>query len=67
MALVTGDGFGYSKCIRISYAASMGEIDEALAEVRELRAPSLYTPSWGAVFSCSAAQFVVGVLGAFTP
>nr|AIT70240.1 aspartate aminotransferase [Petalonia fascia] len=32
VALVTGDGFGYSKCIRISYAASMEEIDEALAE-----------------------------------
>ena len=34
MALVTGDGFGYPKGIRISYAASMEDIDEALGEVR---------------------------------
>lgn len=34
VALVTGDGFGYPKGIRISYAASMEDIDEALGEVR---------------------------------
>eukprot|EP00903_Cladosiphon_okamuranus_P005828 g5769.t1 len=32
VALVTGDGFGYPKGIRISYAASMEDIDEALGE-----------------------------------
>ncbi|CAM9860766.1 unnamed protein product [Pylaiella littoralis] len=32
VALVTGDGFGYPRGIRISYAASMEEIDEALGE-----------------------------------
>ena len=36
MALVTGDGFGYPKGIRISYAASMEDIDEALGEVMPL-------------------------------
>lgn len=34
VALVTGEGFGYPKGIRISYAASMGELEEALGEVR---------------------------------
>lgn len=34
VALVTGEGFGYSNGIRISYAASMEELDEALGEVR---------------------------------
>ncbi len=32
---MTGDGFGYPKGIRISYAASMEDIDEALGEVSE--------------------------------
>lgn len=33
VALVTGEGFGYPKGIRISYAASMEDLDEALGEV----------------------------------
>lgn len=34
MALVSGEGFGYPKGIRLSYAASMEAIAEALGEVR---------------------------------
>lgn len=33
---MTGEGFGYANGIRISYAASMEDLEEALGEVRRL-------------------------------
>ena len=35
VATVTGDAFGDSNCIRISYAASQDEIKEALKRIKE--------------------------------
>ena len=35
VATVTGDAFGNSKCIRISYAASQEQIKEAVKRIKE--------------------------------
>lgn len=51
MALVTGDGFGYPKGIRISYAASMEDIDEALGEVIH----RCFSPWSSPVYACRVA------------
>lgn len=36
VALVTGEAFGDPNCIRISYAASMGELEEAVKRMKEV-------------------------------
>ena len=43
VALVPGDAFGAPTCIRISYAASMNELEEALNRLEMALQPSLFT------------------------
>ena len=35
VALVTGNAFGSPECVRISYAASMEELKEAMSRIKE--------------------------------
>ena len=47
MALVPGDAFGAPTCIRISYAASMATLEQALDRVAAALAPGKFARSGG--------------------
>ena len=43
MALVPGDAFGAPRCLRISYAASLETLDEAMTRIEAALQPSRFT------------------------
>jgi len=47
VALVPGDAFGASECVRISYAASMETLQAAMDRIERALAPSVYTRRQG--------------------
>lgn len=48
MAVVPGDAFGAPSCIRISYAASIETLTEALNRISRALDPAVYTRRTGA-------------------